>query len=130
MGVAYTHTHTSLGTRLGLHLLHILHPKVVNLVSFMFSKITESHQQLRSLQCCFGHTTTITKYYNFNSIQDQPNSHLLFQYGPETGDRLFLETLAKFLTEEYQSPVDVYVGFCIQQCKHYYYGGERHVWGQ
>jgi len=50
-----------------------------------------------------------------NSVQDQPNSHLLFQYGPETGDRLFLETLAKFLTEEYQSPVDVYVDFSTKQ---------------
>ena len=42
-------------------------------------------------------------------MQDQPDSHLLFQYGPEAGDRQFLETLAKFLTSEYQSPVDVYV---------------------
>lgn len=36
---------------------------------------------------------------------DEPNAHQLFQYGPESGDRQFLETLASFLTEEYQSPV-------------------------
>ena len=52
-----------------------------------------------------------------NSIQDQPNSHLLFQYGPEAGDRLFLETLAKFFAEEYQSSVDVYVDFSTHQSK-------------
>ena len=52
MGVAYT----------------VAPSEIVNLVSFMFWKITESHQQLRSLQCCFSYTTTITKIATFNSI--------------------------------------------------------------
>ena len=75
-----------------------------------------------------------------NSVQDQPNSHLLFQYGPETGDRLFLETLAKFLAEEYQSSVDVYVDFSTHQSKPHApwdaktlvlcWEGGRHICGQ
>ncbi len=39
-------------------------------------------------------------------LKEEENAHWLFQYGPEVGDRKFLETLASFLTEEYKSPVD------------------------
>ena len=38
--------------------------------------------------------------------QEADDAHWLFQYGPEVGDRKFLEALASFLTEEYKSPVD------------------------
>lgn len=42
------------------------------------------------------------------AIEDD-NENLLFQYGPEDGDPLFLTELAKFLTAEYGAPVDRYV---------------------
>lgn len=42
-------------------------------------------------------------------MQEADDAHWLFQYGPEVGDRKFLETLASFLTEEYKSPVDPWV---------------------
>lgn len=40
-------------------------------------------------------------------MQDQDDSYLLFQYGPEIGDNKYREAVSKVLTEEYQSPVDV-----------------------
>ncbi len=42
----------------------------------------------------------------FRPLQQEPDAHLLFQYGPEAGDRRFIEALAKFLSEEYHDPVD------------------------
>lgn len=41
------------------------------------------------------------------SEQDQDDAYALFQYGPEVGDRRYRESVAKFLTEEYRSPVNV-----------------------
>ena len=42
-------------------------------------------------------------------MQDQDDAHHLFQYGPERGDKRYREVVAKFLTEEYQAPVDALV---------------------